>query len=292
MRLDLDSDDLVTGEAVALDLPAAGFGLRAASGMLDLFVGLVALWLVSIVATGLASGADGALAAAIALVAVVGVVIGIPTTVETLTRGKSLGKLATGTRTVRDDAGPIQFRHALVRALVGVVELYLFLGIPALITSLVSSRGKRMGDYAAGTYVVRERFSVRMAPPTPMPPHLAGWAASADIAALPDGLAMTVRQFLARAASLSPQSRADIGAQLYADVVRYVAPAPPPGHPEYLLAAVLADRRRRDTQRLWREAELRARLVPPDPLAAPQHPSASATWGAGPDQAGARWGSA
>ena len=29
----------------------------------------------------------------------------IPTTVETLTRGKSLGKLAMGLRTVRDDAG-------------------------------------------------------------------------------------------------------------------------------------------------------------------------------------------
>ncbi len=271
----MDSDDLVTGEAVALDLPTAGFALRAASGMLDLGVALVLLWLAGIVASGLASNTDGALRATIVLLAVVGVVVGVPTAVETLTRGKSLGKLATGTRTVRDDAGPIQFRHALVRALVGVVELYLFIGAPALISSLVSSKGKRIGDHAAGTYVVRERFTVRMAPPPPMPAHLAAWASSADIAGLPDALAMAVRQFLGRAASLSPQSRADIGAQLYADVLRYVAPAPPPGHPEYLLAAVLADRRERDIQRLQRDAALRARLLPHDPFGAPERPPAA-----------------
>jgi hypothetical protein len=34
-----------------------------------------------------------------------------------------------------------------------------------------------------------------------------------------------------------------------------------------VLTAVIADRRRRDGQRLQREAELRARLLPTDPLA-------------------------
>src|SRR5215217_1557944 len=45
-----------------------------------------------------------------------------PTAIETLTRGRSLGKLAFGLRTVRDDAGPISFQHSFVRALIGVVE--------------------------------------------------------------------------------------------------------------------------------------------------------------------------
>ena len=51
-------------------------------------------------------------------------------------------------------------------------------------------------------------------------------------------------------------------------MLRHVAPPPPAGsHPEMVLAAVVADRRRRDSERLQREAELRARLLPADPLA-------------------------
>ena len=110
-----------------------------------------------------------------------------PTTVETLSRGKSLGKWAFGLRTVRDDAGPISFQHAFVRALVGFVEIYATGGGAAFFSALLSSRGKRLGDYAAGTYVVRERIKLRLEPPPLMPPELAPWARAADVAALPTG---------------------------------------------------------------------------------------------------------
>ena len=60
-------------------------------------------------------------------------------------------------------------------------------GAPAFFSALLSSRGKRLGDYAAGTYVVRERVRLRLAPPA------ADAAAAgrrgprgADIASLPD----------------------------------------------------------------------------------------------------------
>jgi len=191
----------------------------------------------------------------------------LPTTLETLTRGRSVGKFATGLRTVRDDAGPIGFRHAVTRALVGLVDIWLLLGVPALVSGLVSSKGKRLGDYAAGTYVVRERVHITLPPPPMMPPHLAAWAAGADIARLPDGLAMAIRQFLMRAPLLSPSSRATLGVQLHDEVVAYLAPQPPPGtHPELVLAAVIADRRRRDWIRLQRDAALRRRLIPTDPI--------------------------
>ena len=183
-----------------------------------------------------------------------------PTTIETLTRGKSLGKLAFGLRTVRDDAGPISFHHAFVRALIGVVEIYVFLGGPAFFCALVSSRGKRLGDYAAGTYVVRERVRLQLGAPAPMPPQLAGWAASADLAALPTGLALAVRQFLGRLPQIDPASRAAIGGRLATAVSEYVAPPPPPGTPpEAFLAAVVAARRDRDA----RPAGARGRAAPP-----------------------------
>ena len=261
-------DDLVTGEAVALELPAAGVAVHAVSGAIDVVATLLLLWAASAVAVVATAGSDEALASTAMLLAVVLALLVLPTTLETLSRGRSLGKLALGLRTVRDDAGPIGFRHAFTRALVGVVEIWLLFAIPALVSGLVSAKGKRLGDYAAGTYVVRERVRMTIPPPPAMPPALAGWAVGADIARLPDGLAMAVRQFLGRAAGLSPASRASIAAELQAEVLRHVAPPPPAGsHPEMVLTAVIADRRRRDGQRLQREAELRARLLPTDPLA-------------------------
>ena len=95
-----------------------------------------------------------------------------------------------------------------------------------------------------------------------MPPHLAHWAASADIAPLPDSLAVALRQLLGRAGALSPEARHLLVGEIVTQVQRYVSPPPPPGtHPEYFLAAVAAERRRRDEYRLWREADLRWRLT-------------------------------
>ncbi|MFC6345410.1 RDD family protein, partial [Nocardioides hankookensis] len=160
----LTTDDLVTGEAVALDLPPASLGTRIASGLIDvvatfcLLIGLVLALVIAVLQ------ADAALIAVASLGAVIVSLVVFPTTFETLTRGKSLGKLALGLRSVPDDAGPISFQHAFVRALVGVVEIYVFFGAPAFFSALVSARGKRLGDYAAGTYVVRDRVRLVLGP--------------------------------------------------------------------------------------------------------------------------------
>jgi uncharacterized RDD family membrane protein YckC len=258
----LTTDDLVTGEAVALDLPPAGLGSRIASGLIDAAITLAALLVVVLLFMLAAVPADEALARVAFVGTLIVVFLVVPTTIETLTRGKSLGKAAMGLRTVRDDAGPISFQHAFVRALIGFVEIYAFSGGPAFFSALLSSRGKRLGDYAAGTYVVRERVRLSLAPPASMPPPLAAWASGADIASLPTGLALAVRQFLGRLPQLDPGSRAAIGADLATRVAAYVAPAPPPGTPpDAFLAAVIASRRRRDAARLAREAELRRRLT-------------------------------
>ena len=258
----LTTDDLVTGEAVALDLPAASLGARIVSGLIDVVVTMILLVAAIFVFVVAALQADDALLWAAFIATMIVVFIVYPSTVETLTRGKSLGKLVMGLRAVRDDAGPITFQHAFVRALVGFVEIYMFTGVPAFFSALISPRGKRLGDYAAGTYVVRDRVRLRLAPPTLMPPPLAPWARSADIASLPTGLALAVRQFLGRLPTLDPQSRAVLGTRLADQVSEYVAPAPPPGTPpEAYLAAVIASRRERDQLRLQREAALRRRLT-------------------------------
>ncbi|MFA6299672.1 MAG: RDD family protein, partial [Nocardioides sp.] len=217
----LTTDDLVTGEAVALDLPPASLGARIASGLIDvvvtvlLMVAVVMLFLIAALST------DAALAHVALVGSLITVFLVFPTTMETLTRGRSLGKLALGLRTVRDDAGPITFQHAFVRSLIGVVEIYAFSGVPAFFSALVSSRGKRLGDYAAGTYVVRDRVKLQLTVPSQMPPHLATWARGADITTLPTGLALAVRQFLGRFHTFDPPSRAKIGGRLADEVRRY-----------------------------------------------------------------------
>ncbi len=257
-------DDLVTSEAVALDLPPAGLAARMASGLIDVAVtvvaGLLMIWF--LFAVLVSSNADGALVGAGSVLFLVTLFLIYPTTMETLTRGKSLGKLALGLRTVRDDAGPISFQHAFVRALVGFVEIYAFSGAPAFFSSLLSSRGKRLGDYAAGTYVVRDRVVLRLPYPAQMPPQLARWAAGADIAPLPTGLAIAIRQLLGRLHQITPESWGILTADLAGQTRAYVAPPPPPGtSPEDFLAAVIASRRDRDHARLVREDQLRRRLT-------------------------------
>jgi uncharacterized RDD family membrane protein YckC len=257
--------EVVTGEAVRLDLRAASFGSRAVSGAIDLAVGAVVLIVLAMGTVALGAALDTAAATALGLVLFLAVAVGLPVTVETLTRGRTLGKLAMGLRAVRDDGGPIRFRHALVRGLVGFVEVWLLSGVPALISSLVSGRGKRLGDVASGCYVIRERGVQHRANMAQLPPHLAGWAGTADIGRLPDGMALAVRQFLGRTAHLHAASRDQLGRRLAGSVSPYVAPAPPTGtHPEDFLAAVLAERRRRDVERLARERLARERLAEVD----------------------------
>lgn len=257
----LTSDDLVTGEAVALDLPAASFGSRIASGLIDVVVTAISAVVVLTVLVALSAGTDEALLYASMIAALIVVFLVIPTTFETLTRGRSLGKLALGLRTVRDDAGPISFQHAFIRALVGFVEIYALTGAPAFFSALLSERGKRLGDHAAGTYVIRERFRLQLPPPAVMPWELAGWARAADVAPLSTPLALGIRQYLARLGDMTPASRADLGARLAEQVQPFVSPAPPPGTtPEAFLTAVLVTRRDRDLARLQREADLRHRL--------------------------------
>jgi uncharacterized RDD family membrane protein YckC len=259
------ADDLVTGEAVALDLPHASIGLRMVSGLIDIAIGYAALIGLRLAAGPLVGGGDDALVAAVVTVMTIAAIVAIPTTFETVTRGKTIGHLALGLRTVRDDAGPIGFRQALTRAMLGVVELYACWGVPALVCALFSSKGKRFGDLLAGTYVVRDRQKIAMPPAAQMPAHLAAWASTADLAPLPDPLAVAVRQFLARAGTFTPSVRDQLGARLLEETRPYVSPPPPQGtHAEYVLMAMLAERRVRDAARLEREAALRSRLLPRD----------------------------
>ena len=248
---------MITGEAVALEIIPASVGLRLLSGLID--YGLYAAGAVLTLATWSAAQAHlypgMSFAAAIAQVSMLALtwMVVIPLTIEVLSRGSSAGRLVTGCRVVRDDGGAIRLRHCLVR---------LIQGIPAVCSCIVTKRGKRLGDLLAGTYVINERSGAMSAPPLIMPPELAGWAAQTDIRPLPGNLALAVRTFLQRTATLQPAARARLGAGLAARILPFVAPPPPAGtHPERFLAAVLCERRDRELAMNLRDRALEERDV-------------------------------
>jgi uncharacterized RDD family membrane protein YckC len=243
-------EPVVTGDAVVLDVALAQLPVRALSAIIDVtvvFIGYiigVMLWAATL------TQFDPALSGAVLIIFTVLALVGYPIAFETATRGRSLGKMALGLRVVSDDGGPERFRQALFRALAGVIEIWMFGGGPAVICSLLSPKGKRIGDVFAGTVVISER-GPRLAPPPPMPPQLAWWASSLQLSGLGADQAELSRQFLSRAAQLDPVVRDQMAYRIAGEVIAQISPPPPPGAPPQLvLAAVLAERHRRELARL------------------------------------------
>ena len=259
----IERELIVTGEAVALEVVPATVVSRILSGLIDYTAysvgGAISLFVVMILAINERSefGDNLAFIRAIISLVILAWIVVIPLLTELLSRGRSLGRMVTGTRVVRDDGGTVRLRHCLVRTLLAVVEIWLASAVPAVCTSVVSKRGKRLGDMLAGTYVVRDRHRSSMAPPLLMPPELAGWAAGTDLRALPGGLSLTARTFLQRASSMDAGPRSHLGLDLASRVQAYVSPPPPAGtHPERFLAAVLTERRNRELVLATRDRRL------------------------------------
>lgn len=250
--------ELLTGEAVALELRATSVVLRMAGGIIDYLLyaigtGLL-IWLSFSVAAEI--GVPEELSTAISIGCVVIGLVLLPAGVETASQGKSLGRLALGDRIVRDDGGAIAFRHAFIRALVGVFEIVFTFGGLAVVVAMLNTRAKRLGDLLAGTYSQYERVGTVSAPVFGVPVELTEWASTADVARMPDALARRIAQFLRQATGHLPATRERIARDLAVEAALYVSPVPG-GDPELFLAAVAALRRRREATALQLE---RARL--------------------------------
>lgn len=243
-------ETVVTGDAVVLDVQVAQLPVRAVGALIDIVIVVIGYLVGLMLWAATVTQFDEALSAAILLIFTVLVIVGYPVILETATRGRSVGKMVMGLRVVSDDGGPERFRQALFRSLAGFVEIWTFFGGPAVICSLASARGKRIGDLFAGTVVISER-GPKLAPPPVMPPALAWWASSLELSGLGPEQAEMARQFLGRAAQLDPVVRDEMAYRIATDVTARISPPPPPGvPPQYVLAAVLAERHRRELARL------------------------------------------
>ncbi|MEU4196300.1 RDD family protein [Kribbella sp. NPDC026611] len=261
---------LVTGEAVVLQVRIARMPTRALACAIDVIIQGIALSvLIALLFGFLISGdASEALGIALVFITVLVVVVGYRLVMETLTRGRTVGKLILGLKVVRDDGSSIRFRHALVRTLMWFFVDFApwFAASPGIVASLMNKQGKRIGDMVAGTVVIRERHQPMASPPLFVPGHLVQWAQSLELSRLSDELANASRDYLARFTELQPEARIALGEALAARVAAVTAPAPPVHiiAPAYL-SAVLAERRRRELHRLSSIPRQLGPFAPPQP---------------------------
>jgi uncharacterized RDD family membrane protein YckC len=265
---------LTTAEAVEIDVRPARLGSRAIALMFDIFMQMVVLGFLTaayLIITDLLPEPYGELLRpdTVYLIGIALVAVGYPTIVETVSNGRSFGKMIMGLRVIREDGGPIRARHAFTRSLIGLAVEWPGLLLPmvtwagSLVTMLASQRGRRLGDLAAGTLVVHERRPVPWNLVPGMPGGLALWAADADLSAVDDDLAEAIRQFAARSFNFAEPYRSVLGQSLHAEVKAKVSPAPPSGTPPWLfLVAVLAERRRRAAIQLAATRAVTQRVLP------------------------------
>lgn len=224
---------VITPEAVPLELATATVGSRGVAAIVDLLVLGATVTALGLAVSQLAAGAGGALpdwiGVSILLVAALAVLLGYPAGFETLWRGRTPGKAAMGLRVVTREGGPIGFRHAIVRAIFGLVELLGTLGAVAVVTALISRRGQRLGDLAAGTVVLRERSAGGPARAIDFEPPagLEAYVGSLDVGLVSPRDYQTVRTLLVRADQLTGEARRRLARRLADDLLGRVRPPPP-----------------------------------------------------------------
>lgn len=154
---------------------------------------------------------------------------------EWLWQGQTVGKRLFGLRVIREDGAPAGFVAVLIRNVIRVVDFLPALYGLGLLMIVFTPRSQRLGDLAAGTYVVRaprprlDYFSLRT-----MTPLAAG--AAAETRALPGELQRLVREFVAREARLGPADRARVAQRIAERVRPYAVDVTEPDDVELLRA--------------------------------------------------------
>lgn len=139
---------------------------------------------------------------------------------EWLWNGQTIGKRAFKLRVINEDGSPAQFTAVLIRNLLRLVDFIpAFYGVGVLVIVL-SPKSQRLGDLAAGTYVVRaprpqvDWFSLRTVTQL-------GAGRTAETRRMPGEAQRLVREFVARESQLAPTERARIAAVIAAKLRSY-----------------------------------------------------------------------
>jgi len=158
-------DELVieTPERVELHYVLANIGNRFLAAAIDHVIqaaAIVAIVLIAGLITGWRLLADiGTWTAAVTVLVVFAIYWGYFVLFETLWNGQTPGKRIMRLRVVREDGRPVRFFEVFVRNLLRLALDFQPFGSYAIgvVSIIFSARSKRVGDFVAGTVVVKER---------------------------------------------------------------------------------------------------------------------------------------
>ena len=178
MQQPLPDTDLVvaTPERVSFDYQVAGLATRGIAQLLDLLIltgVLIGLYFAAIAISS--TGAD-TVAFLVALLGSFVVIFGYFWACEAFWSGQTVGKRVFRLRAVGDRGEPLTFMQAGIRNIVRIVDFFPYAYGIGLVVLFVNGRGKRLGDLAAGTIVVKDSDHIALwqlpggLPPPPPPP--------------------------------------------------------------------------------------------------------------------------
>ncbi len=241
----LHYSSVVTPEAVLLEFRAAGLGSRILAKAIDLILQgvIISMVLAPLTAVAVAAPVVGTILIGIAVFVVF---FGYPVS-EAFMSGQTLGKKMLGIRVVTTEGGPVQFRHAAVRTLIGLVEFTLLPGGGlAMVVALVSRRSQRIGDMAAGTIVVRLEHAMPQPVFFPVVRGHEHFSDRFDAGGMTKDQFAVLRDYMLRYRLLSADAAAHL-AQVMSDGLQRSGATPrlaSMSHEHYLMAAVFAYQRR------------------------------------------------
>lgn len=237
---------LITSEAVILDIYPAEFASRALARLIDtLLVGMIQLILFIAILMSL-TALESPEWVMITMVVIITFAVNYGYHIFFNARdGRTPGKAVLGLQILNRDGGPATIRQYAAREFVGIAELQALIGIPALLSSIYSPLGQRLGDLAANTVVVHTRpgpiYGTSRAMYWPVPHGMEWFLPGMDLTGLTGEDITTIRTFLIRAPKMRPDARANQAARLRALVYDRCAIYLPADVPdEVVLATVMA----------------------------------------------------
>jgi uncharacterized RDD family membrane protein YckC len=236
-----DRITIATPEGVAIEMVLAGLGSRFLARLLD---SVIQLAVIVALALGVSAAGTPGIALAAVFVIVFLVVFAYDVVFETLNNGRTIGKVAAGIRVVGKMGEPEGFVASAVRNIARIVDFLPVFYLVGTISIVATEHDQRLGDLAAGTVVVRDRFPGLAQPPAPItvtPDAVAAW----DVSAIRPDEVQAIRRFLDRRLALRWPARSYFATDLANRVGPRVVGVPPNCHPEYLLEGVVVAKQNR-----------------------------------------------
>jgi len=151
---------IITPANIEVEYRLAGVGSRLSAFIIDFTIQTLTILLITLLVWGMSStfwdGEMGGTALSVIIAAGFVIHFGYFIICELVMNGQTIGKRTLGLRAIRENGQPIGFPQALVRGLVRSSADIIYIG---LFVIAFHPQHKRLGDIAAGTVVICEKYS-------------------------------------------------------------------------------------------------------------------------------------